>query len=138
MKLTNPSLAIMVAVGVAACGGSDDNNSNKPADPKPPTPNQPKQPKQPEAPKNQDQIVDPTGTKVVDDKDLTKQSTVGTLNYIRRDGSQYDRVLNPAKPASTSPLLGTSLDEQNPPTAPRSRHNSPAATTRCRSILTAP
>ena len=35
MKLTNLSLAIMVAVGVAACGGSGDDNSNKPADPKP-------------------------------------------------------------------------------------------------------
>jgi hypothetical protein len=39
MKLTNISLAILVAVGVAACGGSDDNNGNKPVDPKPnPTP----------------------------------------------------------------------------------------------------
>ena len=117
MKLTNLSLAIMVAVGVAACGGSDDNNSNKPADPpKPSTPSQPQQPeqpKQPEAPSSQ-QTVDPTGTQVVDDKDLTKQNTVGTLNYIRRDGSKYDRTLNPTKRASASPLLGTSLDEQNP------------------------
>ena len=117
MKLTNLSLAIMVAVGVAACGGSDDNNSNKPADPpKPSTPSQPQQPeqpKQPEAPSSQ-QTVDPTGTQVVDDKDLTKQNTVGTLQYIRRDGSQYDRTLNPSKPASASPLLGTTLNDQNP------------------------
>ena len=116
MKLTNLSLAIMVAVGVAACGGSDD-NSNKPADPpKPSTPSQPQQPeqpKQPEAPSSQ-QTVDPTGTQVVDDKDLTKQNTVGTLQYIRRDGSQYDRTLNPSKPASASPLLGTTLNDQNP------------------------
>ena len=115
MKLTNLSLAVMVAVGVAACGGSGDDNSNKPADPpKQPTPNQPQQPQQPEAPTNPQQAVDPTGTQVVDDKDLTKQNTVGTLQYIRRDGSQYDRVLNPSKPASASPLLGTTLNEQNP------------------------
>ena len=50
----------------------------------------------------------------MDDKDLTKQNTVGTLQYIRRDGSQYDRALNPSKPASASPLLGTTLNEQNP------------------------
>ena len=115
MKLTNLSLAVMVAVGVAACGGSGDDNSNKPADPpKQPTPNQPQQPQQPEAPTNPQQAGDPTGTHVVDDKDLTKQNTVGTLQYIRRDGSQYDRVLNPSKPASASPLLGTTLNEQNP------------------------
>ena len=115
MKLTNLSLAVMVAVGVAACGGSGDDNSNKPADPpKQPTPNQPQQPQQPEAPTNPQQAVDPTGTHVVDDKDLTKQNTVGTLQYIRRDGSQYDRALNPSKPASASPLLGTTLNEQNP------------------------
>ena len=115
MKLTNLSLAVMVAVGVAACGGSGDDNSNKPADPpKQPTPNQPQQPQQPEAPTNPQQAVDPTGSHVVDDKDLTKEKTVGTLNYIRRDGSRYDRTLNPSKPASASPLLGTSLDEQNP------------------------
>ena len=115
MKLTNLSLAVMVAVGVAACGGSGDDNSNKPADPpKQPTPNQPQQPQQPEAQTNPQQAVDPTGTQVVDDKDLTKQNTVGTLQYIRRDGSQYDRVLNPSKPASASPLLGTTLNDQNP------------------------
>ena len=117
MKLTNLSLAIMVVVGVAACGGSDDNNSNKPADPpKPSTPSQPQQPeqpKQPEAPSSQ-QTVDPTGTQVVDDKDLTKQNTVGTLQYVRREDSQYDRVNNPTKPASASPLLGVTLNDQNP------------------------
>ena len=111
MKLTNLSLAVMVAVGVAACGGSGDDNSNKPADPpKQSTPNQPQQPQQPEAQTNPQQAVDPTGSHVVDDKDLTKEKTVGTLNYIRRDGSRYDRTLNPSKPASASPLLGTSLD----------------------------
>ena len=115
MKLTNLSLAILVAVGVAACGGSGDDNSNKPADPPKPNPNQPNNNNnQPAPPANDDKVVDPTGTQVVDDKDLTKQNTVGTLQYIRREGSQYDRTLNPSKPASASPLLGTTLNDQNP------------------------
>ena len=115
MKLTNLSLAILVAVGVAACGGSGDDNSNKPADPPKPNPNQPNNNNnQPTPPANDDKVVDPTGTQVVDDKDLTKQNTVGTLQYIRREGSQYDRTLNPSKPASASPLLGTTLNDQNP------------------------
>lgn len=110
MKLTNLSLAIMVAVGVAACGGSGDDNSNKPADP-PKNNNQGQNDnnKQPTPPANDAQIVDPTGTQVVDDKDLTKQNTVGTLQYVRREDSQYDRVNNPTKPASASPLLRFSV-----------------------------
>jgi hypothetical protein len=116
MKLTNLSLAIMVAVGVAACGGSDDDNSNKPADP--PKPNQPQTDNnnnnKPTPPAENPKVVDPTGTHVVDNKDLTKENTVGTLQYIRRDGSQYDRANNPSKPASASPLLGVTLNDQNP------------------------
>jgi len=114
MKLTNLSLAILVAVGVAACGGSGDNNT--PVDPPKPKPNQPgnNNNNKPTPPANDDKIVDPTGTQVVDDKDLTKQNTVGTLQYIRRDGSRYDRTYNPSKPASASPLLGTTLNDQNP------------------------
>ena len=114
MKLTNLSLAILVAVGVAACGGSGDDNSNKPNDPQKPNTPQNNDNKKPTPPANDPQVVDPTGTKVVDDKDLTKQNTVGTLQYIRRDGSKYDRTLNPNKPASASPLLGTTLNDQNP------------------------
>lgn len=114
MKLTNLSLAIMVAVGVAACGGSGDDNSNKPADP-PKNNNQGQTDnKQPTPPAADAQVVDPTGTQVVDDKDLTKQNTVGTLQYVRREDSQYDRVNNPTKPASASPLLGVTLNDQNP------------------------
>ena len=114
MKLTNLSLAIMVAVGVAACGGSGDDNSNKPADP-PKNNNQGQNDnKQPTPPAADAQVVDPTGTQVVDDKDLTKQNTVGTLQYVRREDSQYDRVNNPSKPASASPLLGVTLNDQNP------------------------
>ena len=116
MKLTNLSLAIMVAVGVAACGGSGDDNSNKPADP--PKPNQPQTDNnnnnKPTPPAESPKVVDPTGTHVVDNKDLTKENTVGTLQYIRRDGSQYDRANNPSKPASASPLLGVTLNDQNP------------------------
>ena len=116
MKLTNLSLAIMVAVGVAACGGSGDDNSNKPADP--PKPNQPQTDNnnnnKPTPPAENPKVVDPTGTHVVDNKDLTKENTVGTLQYIRRDGSQYDRANNPSKPASASPLLGVTLNDQNP------------------------
>ena len=115
MKLTNLSLAIMVAVGVAACGGSGDDNSNKPADP-PKNNNQSQNDNnnQPTPPATEPQVVDPTGTQVVDDKDLTKQNTVGTLQYVRREDSQYDRVNNPSKPASASPLLGVTLNDQNP------------------------
>lgn len=115
MKLTNLSLAIMVAVGVAACGGSGDDNSNKPADP-PKNNNQSQNDNnnQPTPPAAEPHVVDPTGTQVVDDKDLTKQNTVGTLQYIRREDSQYDRVNNPSKPASASPLLGVTLNDQNP------------------------
>lgn len=114
MKLTNLSLAIMVAVGVAACGGSGDDNSNKPADP-PKNNNQGQNDnKQPTPPAAEPHVVDPTGTQVVDDKDLTKQNTVGTLQYVRREDSQYDRVNNPTKPASASPLLGVTLNDQNP------------------------
>ena len=114
MKLTNLSLAIMVAVGVAACGGSGDDNSNKPADP-PKNNNQGQNDnKQPTPPAADAQVDDPTGTQVVDDKDLTKQNTVGTLQYVRREDSQYDRVNNPTKPASASPLLGVTLNDQNP------------------------
>ena len=115
MKLTNLSLAIMVAVGVAACGGSGDDNSNKPADPpKNNNQGQTDNNKQPTPPATEPQVVDPTGTQVVDDKDLTKQNTVGTLQYVRREDSQYDRVNNPTKPASASPLLGVTLNDQNP------------------------
>ena len=115
MKLTNLSLAIMVAVGVAACGGSDDDNSNKPADPpKNNNQGQTDNNNQPTPPAAEPHVVDPTGTQVVDDKDLTKQNTVGTLQYVRREDSQYDRVNNPSKPASASPLLGVTLNDQNP------------------------
>ena len=114
MKLTNLSLAIMVALGVAACGGSD-NGGNTPADPPSQNP-APKadenKPQEPEA-KNDDKVVDPTGTHVVDGRDLTKESTVG-VQYIRHNDSEFDRVYNPDKPASTTPLLGVSLDVQNP------------------------
>ena len=115
MKLTNLSLAILVAVGVAACGGSGDNNT--PADPPKPNPNNNNNNNnnnKPTPPAEDPHVVDPTGTQVVDDKALTKQNTVGTLQYIRRDGSQYDRTLNPSQPASASPLLGTTLNDQNP------------------------
>ena len=65
MKPTHLSLAIMIALGVVACGGSDNNTTNPPADPQAqnptpaPAPDSP-QP-QPEA-KTDDKIVDPTGT----------------------------------------------------------------------------
>ena len=117
MKLTNLSLSIMIALGVAACGGSDGgNNDNTPAPVDPPKPDTTPTPPAPtpDDSNKDDKIVDPTGTKVVDGRDLTKESTVGGLQYIRREASDYDRVFNPAKPASATPLLGVSLDEQNP------------------------
>lgn len=115
MKLTNLSLAILVAVGVAACGGSDDNNSNRPVDPKTPsTPDNNNNNNNNNNNQADNNVVDPTDTKVVDNKDLTKVSTVGTLQYVRREGSQYDRANNPSKAASASPLLGVTLNDQNP------------------------
>ena len=117
MKLTNLSLSIMIALGVAACGGSDGgNNDNTPAPTDPPKPDTTPTPPAPtpDTSNKDDKIVDPTGTKVVDGRDLTKESTVGGLQYIRREASDYDRVFNPAKPASATPLLGVSLNEQNP------------------------
>ncbi|MDO4643095.1 MAG: transferrin-binding protein-like solute binding protein [Cardiobacteriaceae bacterium] len=114
MKLTNLSLAIMVALGAAACGGSGDSTTPQV------DPNNTKQPEttpetKPETNNRDDSaLVDPTNTHVVDNRDLTKESTVGGLQYIRRDGSNYDRIYNPEKPASATPLLGVSLDEQNP------------------------
>lgn len=99
MKLSNLSCAVLVALGVAACGGRggdetapDHNNPLQPAPNPAPAPNT-------ENPSNHDStLVDPTQTHVVDDKDLLKQSTVGGLQYIRRDNSSYDRVYNPKSP----------------------------------------
>ena len=117
MKLTNLSLAILTAISLAACGGGG--GDDKPADPPKPTPdnnnnNNNNNNKQPEQPPQAQNPVDPTGTHVVDNKDLTKENTVGTLQYIRREGSQYDRANNPSKQASASPLLGVTLNDQNP------------------------
>ena len=114
MKLTNLSIAILIALGTVACGGSDNNsgNNNPPADPPAPQP----KPETPPADNSQkdSKIVDPTETQVVDGRDLSKDSTVGGLQYIRRESSDYDRVYNPDKMASATPLLGVSLNEQNP------------------------
>ena len=114
VKLTNLSIAILIALGTVACGGSDNNsgNNNPPADPPAPQP----KPETPPADNSQkdSKIVDPTETHVVDGRDLSKDSTVGGLQYIRRESSDYDRVYNPDKPASATPLLGVTLDEQNP------------------------
>ena len=114
VKLTNLSIAILIALGTVACGGSDNNsgNNNPPADPPAPQP----KPETPPADNSQkdSKIVDPTETHVVDGRDLSKDSTVGGLQYIRRESSDYDRVYNPDKMASATPLLGVSLNEQNP------------------------
>ena len=114
MKLNNLTIAVLIAIGTAACGGSDDATTPPPhVDPTPaPTP-------QPDNNNNQagrddKGVVDPTDTHVVDNRDLSKESTVGGLQYIRRDGSQYDRANNPEQMASATPLLGVSLNEQNP------------------------
>ena len=77
MKLTNLSIAILIALGTVACGGSDNNsgNNNPPADPPAPQP----KPETPPADNSQkdSKIVDPTETHVVDGRDLSKDSTVG-------------------------------------------------------------
>lgn len=113
MKLNNLTIAVLIALGTAACGGSDDATTPPHVDPTPtPTP-------QPDNNNNQagrddKGVVDPTDTHVVDNRDLSKESTVGGLQYIRRDGSGYDRANNPEQMASATPLLGVSLNEQNP------------------------
>ncbi|EHM55619.1 transferrin-binding protein-like solute binding protein [Cardiobacterium valvarum] len=113
MKLSNLTIAVLIALGTAACGGSGDAAKPPHVDP------QPKPAPQPDNGKNQPgrddkALVDPTNTHVVDNRDLSKESTVGGLQYIRRDGSGYDRANNPEKMASATPLLGVSLNRQNP------------------------
>ena len=115
MKTNNLTLAVLIALGAAACGGNGDSTAppTNPQQDNKPAP----QPKPDEGNKTAEQdqsIIDPTGTHVVDNRDLSKESTVGGLQYIRREGSTYDRVYNPDKPASATPLLGVSLNEQNP------------------------
>ena len=115
MKTNNLTLAVLIALGAAACGGNGDSTA-PPANPQQDNKPAP-QPKPDEGNKTAEQdqsIIDPTGTHVVDNRDLSKESTVGGLQYIRREGSTYDRVYNPDKPASATPLLGVSLNEQNP------------------------
>ena len=115
MKVSSLSLAIFMALGAVACGGSGSGNndqtvpdSNNPAPSPAPAP-------APEQPSTHDStLVDPTQTHVVDDRDLLKETTVGSLQYIRRDGSDYDRNYNPEQRASSTPLLGVPLDVQNP------------------------
>ena len=86
MKLSNLSLAIFVALGVAACGGSNggDNQTQDKPQQNPQNPSTPA-PNNPQADNSAIQIVDPTKTNVVDQKDLSAQESVGTLQYIRRD-----------------------------------------------------
>ena len=113
MKLNNLTIAVLIALGTAACGGSDDATTPPHFDPQPtPTPKPDNDNNQ--AGRDDKGVVDPTDTHVVDNRDLSKESTVGGLQYIRRDGSQYDRANNPEQMASATPLLGVSLNEQNP------------------------
>ena len=104
MKLSNLSCAVLVALGVAACGGrGGDETSPGLNNPLQPAPNPAPAPDAGNASNHDSTLVDPTQTHVVDDKDLLKQSTVGGLQYIRRDNSTYDRVYNPESPV---PLTG--------------------------------
>jgi len=113
MKLNNLTIAVLIALGAAACGGSDDATTPPHVDPQPtPTPKPDNDNNQ--AGRDDKGVVDPTDTHVVDNRDLSKESTVGGLQYIRRDGSGYDRANNPEQMASATPLLGVSLNEQNP------------------------
>ena len=113
MKLSNLSLAILVAMGVAACGGSDSNDA--PKDPQTPTPPPATQtPPPPAQGKKDDALIDPTGTDVVQHINLKETPTVGSLQYIRREYSAYDRVFNPKEDGSATPLLSVDLDLQNP------------------------
>ena len=113
MKLSNLSFAVIMALGVVACGGSGGSNDQTLPDSNIPQP-APQPAPTPEESKPDSTLVDPTQTHVVDNRDLLKESTVGSLQYIRRDGSEYDRIYNPEQRASSTPLLGVSLDVQNP------------------------
>ena len=70
MKPSNLSLAILIALGATACGGSGDGTTPTPADP-------PRENKTAPQPENQTEqrddraLVDPTYTHVVDNRDLT-------------------------------------------------------------------
>lgn len=113
MRLSNLSCAVMMALGVVACGGNGGGNQIVPEN-KPSVPATEAVPTPDNAATQDSTLVDPTQTHVVDNKDLLKESTVGSLQYIRREGSNYDRIFNPEQRASSTPLLGVSLDEQNP------------------------
>ncbi|MDO5090454.1 MAG: transferrin-binding protein-like solute binding protein [Cardiobacteriaceae bacterium] len=113
MKLSNLSLAILVAVGVAACGGSDNNDA--PKDPQ--TPQTPQEPQQPDNNANNtgnSKDVDPTQTKVVDGITLNESSTVTGQHYVRHYGSTFDRSNNPSQTGSGTALGSVNLNQQNP------------------------
>ena len=114
MKLNNLTIAVLIALGTAACGGSDDATTPPPHVDPTPTPTPQPDNNNNQAGRDDKALVDPTDTHVVDNRDLSKESTVGGLQYIRRDGSGYDRANNPEQMASATPLLGVSLNEQNP------------------------
>lgn len=114
MNKTSLSLAIFMALGVVACGGSGSGSDNQAVPENPPVPTPEATPNQDNAAAHDSTLVDPTQTHVVDDRDLLKETTVGSLQYIRRDGSDYDRIYNPEQRASSTPLLGVPLDVQNP------------------------
>ena len=114
MKLNNLTIAVLIAIGTAACGGSDDATTPPPHVDPTPTPTPQPDNNNNQAGRDDKGVVDPTDTHVVDNRDLSKESTVGGLQYIRRDGSEYDRANNPEQMASATPLLGVSLNEQNP------------------------
>ena len=114
MKLNNLTIAVLIALSTAACGGSDDATTPPPHVDPTPTPTPQPDNNNNQAGRDDKALVDPTDTHVVDNRDLSKESTVGGLQYIRRDGSGYDRANNPEQMASATPLLGVSLNEQNP------------------------
>lgn len=134
MKLTHLSLAVMVALGLAACGGSDSNHTQPDAqaqakaaaaakakadaEAKAKKEQAEKEKRQKQEAQDQQKIIDPLDLKTVEQFNLRADSSLGTLQYITRGkASNFNQVENPHKmgtPATATLLLSVPPDQQNP------------------------
>lgn len=102
MKLTHLSLAVMVALGLAACGGSSTDHTKTPPKKEEPKKEDPKK----EEPKK-DKVQDPTKLDVVVGFDMTKVSSTGSTQAIRQKNANFNRTANPDvnKPAQAASII---------------------------------
>lgn len=89
MKLTHLSLAVMVALGLVACGGSDTDHT------KPPTPPTKPDPKPEPKPEDDKDAQDPTKLEAVVGFDMTKKASTGSLQQVRETKASFNRSNNP-------------------------------------------